>query len=126
MVLEGQARAAAAPPRRPGGTGPDGARPGPGGTRPAPDGAAPGPDDVAAAAAAAGAAAGAAGIVEGPVRVVSAPGSGDDTIARLAAAEPGRRLVITADRELRGRCETAGARVTGPRWLTERLDAAAR
>jgi 8-oxo-dGTP diphosphatase len=68
----------------------------------------------------------AAAVGDGPVRVVSAAGSGDDTIARLAAAEPGRRLVITADRELRARCEAAGAQVTGPRWLTERLDAAAR
>jgi hypothetical protein len=57
----------------------------------------------------------------GRVRVVGAPGSGDDTIAELAGAVPGRRLVVTADRELRGRCEQAGAQVTGPRWLTERL-----
>ena len=35
---------------------------------------------------------------------------------------PAARLVVTADRELRGRCEAAGALVTGPRWLTERLD----
>jgi 8-oxo-dGTP diphosphatase len=54
----------------------------------------------------------------GLLRVVSAPGSGDDTIARLAAELPGRRLVVTADRELRSRCEGAGALVTGPRWLT--------
>jgi 8-oxo-dGTP diphosphatase len=59
---------------------------------------------------------------DGPVRAVSAPGSGDDTIARLARELPGRRLVITADRELRARCEAAGAQVTGPRWLTELLD----
>jgi 8-oxo-dGTP diphosphatase len=58
----------------------------------------------------------------GRVRVVGAPGSGDDTIAELAGELPGRRLVVTADRELRGRCEAAGALVTGPRWLTERLD----
>jgi 8-oxo-dGTP diphosphatase len=25
--------------------------------------------------------------------------------------------VVTADRELRGRCQDAGASVTGPRWL---------
>jgi 8-oxo-dGTP diphosphatase len=56
------------------------------------------------------------------VRLVGAPGSGDDTIAELAGDLPGRRLVVTADRELRGRCEAAGALVTGPRWLTERLD----
>lgn len=70
-----------------------------------------------------------AAVPEGPgldgserVRVVGAPGSGDDAIAELAGSVPGRRLVVTADRELRGRCERAGAAVTGPRWLTERLD----
>jgi 8-oxo-dGTP pyrophosphatase MutT (NUDIX family) len=55
---------------------------------------------------------------QGRLRVVCAPGSGDDTIAKLAAETVGRRLVITADRELRSRCEDAGALVTGPRWLT--------
>jgi 8-oxo-dGTP diphosphatase len=58
----------------------------------------------------------------GRLRVVGAPGSGDDTIAELAGELPGRRLVVTADRELRARCQAAGAQVTGPRWLTERLD----
>ncbi len=53
----------------------------------------------------------------GAVRVVAAPGSGDDTIAELAASLPGRRLVVTADRELRRRAADAGAAVTGPRWL---------
>jgi 8-oxo-dGTP diphosphatase len=53
----------------------------------------------------------------GQVRAVTAAGSGDDLIADLAAGLPGRRLVVTADRELRGRCEAAGAAVTGPRWL---------
>jgi len=51
------------------------------------------------------------------VRVVAAPGSGDDTIAAEAAAPAGRRLVVTADRELRRRCQQAGAVVTGPGWL---------
>jgi hypothetical protein len=50
-------------------------------------------------------------------RLVLAPGSGDDTIAREAADLQGRRLVVTADRELRRRCEQAGAAVAGPRWL---------
>jgi 8-oxo-dGTP diphosphatase len=54
---------------------------------------------------------------QGRVRVMAAPGSGDDTIAATAADLPGRRLVVTADRELRARCEAAGASVTGPRWL---------
>jgi 8-oxo-dGTP diphosphatase len=55
------------------------------------------------------------------ITVVSAPGSGDDTIAELAApqAPDERRLVVTADRELRARCEAAGATVVGPRWLLD-------
>jgi 8-oxo-dGTP diphosphatase len=55
------------------------------------------------------------------VRATAAPGSGDDTIAELAAKTPGRRLVVTADRELRRRAEAAGAAVTGPRWLMGQL-----
>ena len=55
------------------------------------------------------------------VRVAAAPGSGDDTIAELAATIGGRRLVVTADRELRGRAAAAGAAVTGPRWLLSLL-----
>jgi hypothetical protein len=51
------------------------------------------------------------------VRVVSAPGSGDDEIVRLVRSLPGRRVVVTADRELRRRCEAAGAEVTSPSWL---------
>jgi 8-oxo-dGTP diphosphatase len=57
----------------------------------------------------------------GRVRVVAAPGSGDDTIAELARDLPGRRLVVTADRELRDRCTAAGASVTGPGWLLGQL-----
>jgi 8-oxo-dGTP diphosphatase len=59
------------------------------------------------------------------VQAVAAPGSGDDKIAELAApaAPDERRVVVTADRELRARCEAAGASVVGPRWL---LDAIAR
>jgi 8-oxo-dGTP diphosphatase len=53
----------------------------------------------------------------GPVRVLAAPGSGDDTIAVLAAHTPGRRVVVTADRELRKRCVAAGAAIAGPAWL---------
>ncbi|WP_200216567.1 hypothetical protein [Micromonospora coerulea] len=53
------------------------------------------------------------------VTVVAAPGSGDDTMVELvaAAAPDRRRLVVTADRELRGRVEALGAEVYGPRWL---------
>jgi 8-oxo-dGTP pyrophosphatase MutT (NUDIX family) len=63
----------------------------------------PGPDDVAA---------------DGSqVRIVRAKGSGDDEIVRQAAETSGPCLVVTADRELRARCEAVGAAVTGPRWL---------
>ncbi len=53
----------------------------------------------------------------GRVRVVAASGSGDDAIAKLAEQTSGRRIVVTADRELRRRCEAAGALVAGPSWL---------
>ena len=53
----------------------------------------------------------------GTVQVVSAPGSGDDEIVRLAQSRPGRRIVVTADRELRRRCLAVGAQVAGPSWL---------
>jgi 8-oxo-dGTP diphosphatase len=52
-----------------------------------------------------------------PVQVVAARGSGDDTIAALAGKTTGRRIVVTADRELRQRCLAAGASVAGPGWL---------
>ncbi|MFG2955146.1 NTP pyrophosphohydrolase [Streptomyces sp. NPDC048291] len=52
------------------------------------------------------------------VRVESAPGSGDDRIVELAAEDRGRpRLVVTADRELRGRVTELGAEVIGPSAL---------
>jgi 8-oxo-dGTP diphosphatase len=51
------------------------------------------------------------------VLVVRAGGSGDDAIAALARDLPGRRYVVTADRELRRRCVAAGAEVFGPSWL---------
>ena len=51
------------------------------------------------------------------VRVVPARGEGDDEIASLAARLTGPRVVVTADRELRRRCEAAGAAVAGPGWL---------
>ncbi|MBE1534602.1 NUDIX domain-containing protein [Actinomadura algeriensis] len=66
------------------------------------------------------------GVADEPVdgvRVVAAPGSGDDRIVELVTdPAPGTvQLVVTADRELRARCEAAGAGVTGPRWLLDRL-----
>jgi 8-oxo-dGTP diphosphatase len=56
-------------------------------------------------------------IEAGPVRIVLADGSGDDAIVGLVRELPGRRVVVTADRELRRRCEAAGAEVFGPSWL---------
>ena len=52
------------------------------------------------------------------VQVAAARGEGDDEIASLAGRLPGQRIVVTADRALRRRCEDAGAAVIGPRWLT--------
>ncbi|MFD4028286.1 NTP pyrophosphohydrolase [Streptomyces sp. NPDC058576] len=53
------------------------------------------------------------------VRVASAPGSGDDLIAELAAAAvPDREcVVVTADRGLRQRVEAYGVRCVGPRTV---------
>jgi 8-oxo-dGTP pyrophosphatase MutT (NUDIX family) len=58
------------------------------------------------------------------VRVVDSPGEGDDTIAdtvRELAVPDVDCYVVTADRELRRRCEAAGATALGPRWLLGRL-----
>jgi 8-oxo-dGTP pyrophosphatase MutT (NUDIX family) len=57
------------------------------------------------------------------IRVVDAPRSGDDTIvAQVAEHDPDvRHLVVTADRELRRRCEAEDAEVLGPRWLLSQL-----
>ena len=57
------------------------------------------------------------------VRVVQAAGSGDDAIVAVARELPGRRVVVTADRELRQRCVAAGATVLGPGWLLALLRA---
>ena len=57
----------------------------------------------------------------GEVRVVQARGSGDDAIVDVARKLPGQRLVVTADRELRRRCEAAGAAIAGPGWLLGQL-----
>ncbi len=54
---------------------------------------------------------------EDRVRVVQAPGHGDDTIVAVVRDLPGRRVVVTADRELRDRCAAAGAEVRSPGWL---------
>ena len=56
--------------------------------------------------------------LSGAVRVVHAAGSGDDLLAELAG--PGT-VLVSADRELRTRCEQRGAACTGPRELLDRL-----
>jgi 8-oxo-dGTP diphosphatase len=53
----------------------------------------------------------------GDVRVVQARGSGDDTIVEVVRDLAGRRIVVTADRELRERSVAAGATILGPGWL---------
>ena len=53
----------------------------------------------------------------GEVRVLQARGSGDDAIVAVVRELPGRRVVVTADRELRARCVAAGAEILGPGWL---------
>jgi hypothetical protein len=54
----------------------------------------------------------------GEVTVVQAPGSGDDAIvAVVRELAGGPVLVVTADRELRARCVSAGATIAGPGWL---------
>jgi hypothetical protein len=59
-----------------------------------------------------------------PVRLVSAPGSGDDAIVGVVAEVTARDescRVVTADRELRQRCEELNASVVGPGWLLRLL-----
>jgi hypothetical protein len=65
----------------------------------------------------------AAGAPADRVRVVHAPGHGDDTIVAVVRDLPGRRIVVTADRELRDRCTAAGAEVRSPGWLLGLLKA---
>ncbi len=70
------------------------------------------------------------------VEVVRAPRSGDDALVEHVAAltsrlsvagssgagSSGAVLVVTADRELRRRCEALGATAIGPRWLLDLFD----
>jgi hypothetical protein len=111
LVLEGAARAAVS--RLPS-------------ARPAADDTASGTSETGAAAAAGtgtgtgtgtGAGTGAGPARPGEVRVVEARGSGDDAIVAVVRELPGRRVVVTADRELRARCAAAGAEIRGPGWL---------
>ena len=55
--------------------------------------------------------------------MVVADGSGDDAIVALVRELPGRRVVVTADRELRRRSAAAGAAAQGPGWLLGQLPA---
>ncbi len=56
------------------------------------------------------------------VRVVAAPGSGDDAIVDIVAQLGAGRdcVVVTADRELRQRVSSLGARVAGPTAVRRR------
>jgi 8-oxo-dGTP diphosphatase len=104
MVLEGAARAAA---DRLAAPGPNGTQPGgtqPGGTQPSETE----PGETGA-------------VAPGEVRVVRARGSGDDAIVALVRELPGRRVVVTADRELRHRAVAVGAEIAGPSWLLDHL-----
>jgi 8-oxo-dGTP diphosphatase len=107
MVLEGAAKAAAG---RLSAASPAGSPPGAATTGAATPGAAT-PGAATPGAATPGAAR------PGEVRVVLAPGSGDDAIVAVVRELPGRRVVVTADRELRERCVAAGATILGPGWL---------
>jgi len=55
------------------------------------------------------------------VQFVLATGSGDDAIVDQARGLPGCAIVVTADRELRRRCEQAGAVTVGSGWLLRLL-----
>jgi len=55
------------------------------------------------------------------VRVVLAPGSGDDAIVDAVRGLDVCTIVVTADRELRRRCEREGAITVGPGWLLRLL-----
>ena len=107
LVLEGAARAAVSrlPSARPSASG-------------APSAAGvPAASGAAGASEAADGVGGAAQVQPGEVRVVEARGSGDDAIVAVVRELPGRRVVVTADRELRARCAAAGAEILGPGWL---------
>lgn len=59
----------------------------------------------------------AAAAAPGQVCVVLASESGDDAIVAAVSALSGKCLVVTADRELRRRCEALGASLMRPGWL---------
>ena len=96
LVLEGAAKAAPIPSAQPGPVQPGPVQPG--GSRVQPGEVQP-----------------------GEVRTVKASGSGDDAIVAVVRELPGRRVVVTADRELRDRSVAAGATILGPGWLLGQL-----
>jgi hypothetical protein len=55
------------------------------------------------------------------LKIVHAPGSGDDTIADLAAASTEAVMLVTADRGLRSRAEGDNVEIVGPNWLLDQL-----
>jgi hypothetical protein len=59
----------------------------------------------------------------GRLRTIHAAGSGDDAIVDLVRSygDDDSITLVTADRELRARVETAGAATVGPGWLLDRL-----
>lgn len=57
-----------------------------------------------------------------PVRVVLAMGSGDEAIVAAVRELDGECVVVTADRELRRRCEAFGATVAGPGWILRQFE----
>ena len=117
LVLEGAAKAAPIP-AAPTSAAPTSAAP----TSAAPTSAAPTSAAPTSAAPTSAAEPGAAEPVQpGEVRVVRARGSGDDAIVAVVRELPGRRVVVTADRELRNRSVAAGATVLGPGWLLGQL-----
>lgn len=62
-----------------------------------------------------------AGVANG-VTVLHAAGSGDDMLTDLTLGASGQVTMVTADRVLRRRAESLGAKVVGPRWLLELLE----
>ena len=60
------------------------------------------------------------GLIDG-VEVVHAAGHGDDALFEAAARSATPVVLVSADRELRGRVQRIGAEVVRPGWLLDRL-----
>ncbi|MFP5317346.1 MAG: hypothetical protein ACLGI2_03515 [Acidimicrobiia bacterium] len=64
------------------------------------------------------------GVAEGTeagVEVVHASAHGDDRIAEVVLAGPGRVVLVSADRGLRARVAGPTVETVGPSWLLDRL-----